>query len=95
MGTGSEVTKVAVIADPDNDVKLPFAEEQFLPRMAILDPEVTVSIPCKLTATTGMDALTHAIEAYVDKEWSPASDVLALHAIRPISNNILPIRILC
>ncbi len=88
-GTGSEVTKVAVIADPDNDVKLPFAEEQFLPLMAILDPEVTVSMPGKLTAATGMDALTHAIEAYVDKEWSPASDALALHAIRLISNNIL------
>ncbi len=88
-GTGSEVTKVAVIADPDGDVKLPFAEEQFLPKMAILDPEVTVSMPGRLTAATGMDALTHAIEAYVDKEWSPASDALALHAIKLISNNIL------
>ncbi|MCP4112146.1 MAG: iron-containing alcohol dehydrogenase [Desulfobacteraceae bacterium] len=88
-GTGSEVTKVAMIADPDNDVKLPFAEDQFLPQMAVLDPEVTVSMPGKLTAATGMDALTHAIEAYVDKEWSPASDGLALHAIRLISNNIL------
>lgn len=88
-GTGSEVTKVAVIADPDNDVKLPFAEEQFLPQLAILDPEMTVSLPGKLTAATGMDALTHAIEAYVDKEWSPASDALALHAITLISNNIL------
>ncbi len=88
-GTGSEVTKVAVIADPDSDVKLPFAEEQFLPDMAILDPEVTVSMPGRLTAATGMDALTHAIEAYVDKEWSPASDALALHAIKLISGNIL------
>ncbi len=88
-GTGSEVTKVAVIADPDNDVKLPFAEDQFLPQLAILDPEMTVSLPGKLTATTGMDALTHAIEAYVDKEWSPASDALALHAIKLISQNIL------
>ena len=88
-GTGSEVTKVAVIADPDNDVKLPFAEEQFLPQMAILDPEMTVSLPGKLTATTGMDALTHAIEAYVDKEWSPAADALALHAIKLITGNIL------
>ena len=88
-GTGSEVTKVAVIADPDNDVKLPFAEEQFLPELAILDPEVTVSMPGKLTAATGMDALTHAIEAYVDKEWSPASDALALHSIKLISSNIL------
>ena len=88
-GTGSEVTKVAVIADPDNDVKLPFAEEQFLPQMAILDPEMTVSLPGKLTAATGMDALTHAIEAYVDKEWSPAADALALHAIKLITGNIL------
>jgi alcohol dehydrogenase class IV/putative sterol carrier protein len=89
-GTGSEVTKVAVIADPDNDVKLPFAEEQFLPDLAILDPEMTVTMPGKLTAYTGMDALVHAIEAYVDKEWSPASDALALHAIKLISENILP-----
>ena len=88
-GTGSEVTKVAVIADLDNDVKLPFAEEQFLPQLAILDPEVTVSMPGKLTAATGMDAMTHAIEAYVGKEWSPASDALALHAIRMLSGNIL------
>lgn len=88
-GTGSEVTKVAVIADPDNDVKLPFAEEQFLPQLAILDPELTLSLPGRLTASTGMDALVHAIEAYVDKEWSPASDALALHAIKLISENIL------
>ncbi len=88
-GTGSEVTKVAVIADPDNDVKLPFAEVQFLPQLAILDPTMTISMPAKLTAMTGMDALTHAIEAYVDKEWSPASDALALHAITLITGNIL------
>ncbi len=88
-GTGSEATKVAVIADPDNDVKLPFSEEQFLPALAILDPEVTATMPGKLTAATGMDALTHAIEAYVGKEWSPATDALALHAIRLLHANIL------
>jgi len=88
-GTGSEVTKVAVIADPDHDVKLPFAETQFLPDLAILDPELTRSLPPKLTAMTGMDALTHAIEAYVDKEWSPASDGLALQAIRLIRDYLL------
>jgi alcohol dehydrogenase len=86
-GTGSEVTKVAVIADSDNDIKLPFAEEQFLPQLAILDPEMTVSMPSRLTAYTGMDALVHAIEAYVDKEWSPASHTLALHAIKMITEN--------
>jgi alcohol dehydrogenase len=88
-GTGSEVTKVAVIADPDHDVKLPFAETQFLPDLAILDPELTRSLPPKLTAMTGMDALTHAIEAYVDKEWSPAADGLALQAIRLIRDYLL------
>jgi alcohol dehydrogenase len=88
-GTGSEATKVAVIADPDHDVKLPFAETQFLPDLAILDPELTRTLPPKLTAMTGMDALTHAIEAYVDKEWSPASDGLALQAIRLIRDNLL------
>ncbi len=88
-GTGSEVTKVAVIADPEHDVKLPFAETQFLPDLAILDPELTTSMPPRLTAMTGMDALTHAIEAYVDKEWSPASDALALQVIRMVSENIL------
>lgn len=88
-GTGSEVTRVAVIADPENDVKLPFSEEQFLPTMAILDPQVTVSLPGKLTAATGMDALCHAIEAYVDKECNPASDALSLRAIAMISDNIL------
>ncbi len=88
-GTGSEVTKVAVIADPEHDVKLPFAETQFLPDLAILDPELTRTMPPKLTAATGMDALTHAIEAYVDKEWSPAADGLALQAIRLIRDNLL------
>lgn len=88
-GTGSEVTKVAVIADPEHDVKLPFAETQFLPDLAILDPELTRTMPPRLTAMTGMDALTHAIEAYVDKEWSPASDGLALQAIRLIRDNLL------
>ncbi len=87
-GTGSEVTKVAVIADPDHEVKLPFAENQFLPDLAILDPELTRTMPPKLTAMTGMDALTHAIEAYVDKEWSPAADGLALQAIRLIRDHL-------
>jgi alcohol dehydrogenase len=88
-GTGSEVTKVAVIADPDHDVKLPFAETQFLPDLAILDPELTRSLPPNLTAMTGMDALTHAIEAYVDKEWSPVADGLALQAIHLIRDHLL------
>ena len=88
-GTGSEVSKVAVIADLTNNQKLPFAEKQFMPDLSVLDPELTVSMPGKLTAATGMDALTHAIEAYTSKEWSPASDALALHAVRLLYQNIL------
>lgn len=87
-GTGSEVTKVAVVADPEHRVKLPFAETQFLATVAILDPEITVSMPPRLTAATGMDALTHAIEAYVGKEASPASDALALHVVRLVFENL-------
>jgi alcohol dehydrogenase class IV len=88
-GTGSEVTKVAVIMDPANNAKLPFTEDQFLPTLAVLDPALTATMPGKLTAATGMDALTHAIEAYVDLENAPPSDALALHAIKLISAHIL------
>jgi alcohol dehydrogenase len=88
-GTGSEVSKLAVIADPKNDIKLPFAETQFFPQLAVLDPEITTSMPPGLTAATGMDALTHAIECYVSKDSQPASDALALRAIRMINENLL------
>lgn len=88
-GTGSEVTNVAVIADPARDVKLPFVEDPFLPDLAVLDPTVTVSMPPKVTAATGMDALTHAVEAYVDSEWSPMTDALALHAVRMVFQHLL------
>lgn len=88
-GTGSEVTKVAVIADPENNEKLPFAEHQFYPEIAVLDPSLTQSMPPKLTAMTGMDALTHAIESYVSKDSQPTTDAIALHAIRLINENLL------
>jgi len=88
-GTGSEVTKVAVIADLQNDIKLPFTEDFLQPDFAVLDAEMTASMPPRITGATGMDALTHAIEAYVGIESSPASDAMALEAIRMISRNIL------
>ncbi len=88
-GTGSEVTRVAVIADVANDLKFPFTEDFLQPDLAVLDPEMTVTMPPRVTAATGMDALTHAVEAYVGSEWSPASDALALQAIRMIGENIL------
>lgn len=88
-GTGSEATQFAVISDDANSVKLPFAEDYFLPDVAILDPEMTATMPGKVTAATGMDALTHAIECYVGLNPNPVSDALALHAIELIAQNLL------
>ncbi len=88
-GTGSEVTRIAVIADKANDVKMPFTEDFLQPDLAVLDPEMTRTMPPRITGATGMDALTHAVEAYVDTEWSPASDTMALKAIQMIGRNVL------
>ena len=83
-GTGSEVTMVAVIYDEENKEKLFFADKFLMPNLAVLDPEMTLSLPPKLTASTGMDALTHSIEAYVGVEASPFSDAFAAGAIELI-----------
>ncbi|RME89081.1 MAG: iron-containing alcohol dehydrogenase [Candidatus Hydrogenedentota bacterium] len=88
-GTGSEATIYAMISDTAKQVKLPFAEDRFLPDLAILDPELTVSMPPKVTASTGMDALTHAIESYVSTTASPISRAFSLQAIDLISKYIL------
>lgn len=88
-GTGAEVTQFAVILDSKKNLKLPFSENAIIPDIAILDPELTKSMPSKLTAATGMDALTHAIEAYVSTESNPATEAFALRAIELISSNIL------
>ncbi len=81
-GTGSEVTKVAVILDEEKEVKLSFVDRFLVPNLAVLDPELTLSLPPKLTAMTGMDALTHAIEAFTSLEKNPFSDGLAMKAIQ-------------
>ena len=85
-GTGSEVSNFAVILDDENQVKLTFTSPYICPELAILDPEVTATLPAHLAAATGMDALTHAIETYVSTEHEPMSDALALGAIEIISN---------
>ena len=87
-GTGSEVTPFAVILDDDQDLKLSFASRYLVPDVAILDPLLTRSLPPGLTAATGMDALSHAIETFVSTENSPFSDGLALTAIDMIANNL-------
>ncbi len=83
-GTGSESTLVAVISDRENNVKLPFVSYKLVPRLAILDPRMTQSLPPRLTAATGMDALTHAIEAYTCLQKNPISDAFAYSAIELI-----------
>lgn len=88
-GTGSEVTIAAVIADLDRGVKLPFTSPFLLPDVAVIDPRMTATLPPTLTAATGMDALTHAVEAFTCLGKNPLSDAYATAAIRKISENLL------
>jgi alcohol dehydrogenase len=88
-GTGSEATLVAVIKDVDRNVKMPFVSDKLYPALAILDPVMTLTAPPKITAATGMDALTHAVEAYISLQKNPVSDAFALAAIKLIFNNLL------
>ena len=87
-GTGSEVTLVAVVADTKKHAKLSFTSYKLVPHVAILDPALTTSLPPKLTATTGMDALTHAVEAYTSIQKNPVSDAFAVKAIELIAENL-------
>ena len=85
-GTGSEVTPFAVISDKKNAKKYPLTDYSLTPSIAIVDPEFTSSIPARSTAYTGMDVLTHAIEAYVSVMASDFTDGLALQAIELVFN---------
>jgi acyl-CoA reductase-like NAD-dependent aldehyde dehydrogenase/alcohol dehydrogenase class IV len=83
-GTGSEVTNVAVIKNERVGTKAYVIDTLVAPDLALLDPTLTVGLPPRMTAATGMDALTHAIEAYTARSANPMSDAQALHAIRLI-----------
>ncbi len=80
-GTGSEVTAFTIITDEGNDVKYPLADYELTPDVAIIDPDFVMSIPPHVTADTGLDVLTHAIEAYVSVMASDYTDALAMKAI--------------
>lgn len=87
-GTGSEVTVAAVISDPENKKKLVIADTRIVPKMAALDPVLMTGLPRHVTAATGMDALTHAIEAFIGHWSTDDSDRMALAAVRLIYQNL-------
>ena len=89
-GTGSEASMAAVIRDPEAKVKLEVADFPLFPRLAILDPETTRTLPARVAAATGMDAMTHAIEGYVSAQWNPHQDARSLHALRLMRDNLEP-----
>lgn len=90
-GTGSEVTSAAVITNADTGVKMPFMDNRLFPHVAVLDPVMTLTMPPQITAATGMDALTHAVEAYYCLGKNPVSDAYAEAAIRLIIEHLVPV----
>lgn len=87
-GTGSEATRVCVITDGETDEKMLCAGLAYLPVAALVDYELTLEKPRRLTADTGIDSLTHAIEAYVSRRANPFSDAMALASMRLIAPNL-------
>ncbi len=87
-GTGSEVTVAAVISDPERQAKLVIVDPRMVPKMAALDPNLMTGLPPHITAATGIDALTHAIEAFVGNWCTPYSDGMALSAVGLIFDNL-------
>lgn len=87
-GTGSEVTNFAVLSDLEANTKFTITSSLISPDVAILDPELTLTLPAKITAATGLDALTHAIEAYTSVISEPISDALAIKAMNLIYRHL-------
>lgn len=88
-GTATEVTAFSIITDYDKGIKYPIADFEITPDVAIVDPELAETMPQKLAAHTGMDAITHAIEAYVSTAHSDYADALAIHAIEMIQKDLV------
>ena len=87
-GTATEVTAFSIITDYEKGIKYPIADFEITPDVAIVDPELAETMPQKLVAHTGMDAMTHAIEAYVSTANCDFTDPLALHAIKMIQRDL-------
>lgn len=88
-GTATEVTAFSIITDYQKGIKYPIADFEITPDVAIVDPELAETMPQKLVAHTGMDAITHAVEAYVSTAHCDYTDPLALHAIKMIKNDLV------
>jgi alcohol dehydrogenase class IV len=84
-GTGSEVTRNAVLGSPEDRVKASLRSASMLPRLAVVDPELTVGLPRTVTASTGLDALTQSIEPYVSVRANPMTDVFCVEGIRTVA----------
>lgn len=87
-GTGSEATKFTIITDTEKDIKMLLKGDKLLPDLAVLDYSYTLSAPKSVTAATGMDALTHAIESYTSRKANPITDTFALSALKRIFANL-------
>ena len=87
-GTGSEVTRNAVLGSPDHRVKVSLRSPLMLPRVALVDPELTYDLPCEVTASTGLDALTQLIEAFVSNRANPMTDALCREGIRRAAHSL-------
>ena len=88
-GTGSEATKNTIIADTETEVKMLLGGPSIIPALAVIDPVFTMTVPPKITAATGIDALTHSIEAYTSRKAQPMSDIFARSAVKKIYKNLL------
>ncbi|SDM02813.1 iron-containing alcohol dehydrogenase [Halarsenatibacter silvermanii] len=87
-GTGSEVTQFTIIHDTRDDVKMLIGDAKLMPDAAVVDPTFTLTVPEEITAATGIDALTHAVEAYTSKNHQPLADNFALSSIERIADNL-------
>ena len=87
-GTGSEMTAASVITNNQNKTKVSVTHENLIPKYALIDPTLQLGCPPFITATTGMDALTHAIEAYISNRANPISEAMSMQAIKMIGKNI-------
>ena len=87
-GTGSETTLAAVVSNPANKEKYPINDFSLIPKYAVLDPNLTVGLPKKITSTTGMDALTHAVEAYIGNSTTAHTRDMAKKAVKLIFDNL-------